>query len=69
MFVVYLDPSMTARPRIARAFLTGVLAWFVLDGAVSLMLGAFVNVIGNVVFLALLLPPLVALSRDASPGP
>lgn len=62
MLYVYLDPGMTARPRIARAFFVGTVAWFLLDCAVSLSLGAMVNVLGNVLFLAMLLPPLGGLA-------
>jgi hypothetical protein len=69
MLIIYLDPEMARRPVIARAFLVGVLLWFALDCAVSLALGAMVNVVGNVLFLALLLPPLAALGRVVSSAP
>ncbi len=62
MLYVYLDPTMLDRPRIARAFFIGTVAWFLLDCTMSLALGAFVNVVGNVLFLGLLLPPLAVLS-------
>jgi hypothetical protein len=63
MLLVYLDASVIEQPRLARAFLVGVVAWFVLDCSVSITLGAVVNAAANVVFLAALLPPLAALSR------
>lgn len=63
MLLVYLDATTIEQPRLARAFLVGVVTWFVLDCAVSLTLGAVVNAAANVVFLAALLPPLAALSR------
>jgi hypothetical protein len=62
LLYVYLDPTTLDRPRIARAFFVGAVAWFVLDCTMSLALGAFVNVVGNVLFLGLLLPPLAVLS-------
>jgi len=64
MLYVYLDPGLAARPRVARAFFLGVLAWFLLDGAVSLATGAFINAVGNCIFLGLLLPPLAVLSSQ-----
>jgi len=66
MLYIYLDPEMARRPRIARAFFIGALAWFVLDCAVSLALGAMINVVGNILFIALLLPPLAGLAREES---
>lgn len=44
------------------AFFIGTVAWFVLDSLMSLALGAVVNVVGNMFFLGLLLPPLAVLS-------
>lgn len=66
MLLVYLDALAVEQPRLARAFLVGVVAWFVLDCTVSLALGAVLNAAANVVFLAALLPPLAALSRSRS---
>jgi hypothetical protein len=62
MLYVYLDPAMLERPRVARAFFVGTVAWFALDSFVSLALGAVINALGNVLFLGLLLPPLAVLS-------
>ena len=62
MLYVYLDPGNFDRPRIARAFFVGTVAWFVLDTTMSIALGATVNVVGNCLFLGLLLPPLAVLS-------
>lgn len=62
MLYIYLDRSMLERPRVARAFFIGTVAWFVLDSLMSLALGAVVNVVGNMFFLGLLLPPLAVLS-------
>ena len=62
MLYVYLDPASLERPRIARAFFIGTVAWFVLDVVMSLALGAIVNVLGNVIILGLLLPPLAVLA-------
>lgn len=63
MLLVYVDATAIEQPRLARAFLVGVVAWFVLDCTVSITLGAVMNAAANVVFLAALLPPLAALSR------
>ena len=62
MLYIYLDPAMLERPRIARAFLLATIAWFVLDTLVSIALGALINVVGNCLFVGLLLPPLAVLS-------
>ncbi len=62
MLYVYLDPAVVDRPRVARAFFVGTVAWFVLDSLVSIALGAVVNAVGNLLFVGLLLPPLAALS-------
>ena len=64
LLYIYLDRSMLERPRIARAFFLGLLAWFLLDSAMSVALGAVINVLGNVFFLGLLLPPLAVLASQ-----
>jgi hypothetical protein len=63
MLLVFAAASSAEQPRIARAFLAGVIVWFVLDCTVSLALGAVLNAAANVIFLATLLPPLAALGR------
>ena len=62
MLYIYLDPAMLERPRIARAFFLATVAWFILDTFVSIAVGAMINVVGNCLFLGLLLPPLAVLS-------
>ena len=62
MLYVYLDRSTVDRPRVARAFFVGTVAWFLLDTIMSIALGAMINVVGNCLFLGLLLPPLAVLS-------
>ena len=62
MLYIYLDPAMLDRPRIARAVLIATMAWFALDTLMSIALGAVINVVGNCLFLGLLLPPLAVLS-------
>ena len=54
------------RDLILRANAIGLLSWFVIDNAVSISLGAYVNVGGNIFFLALVLPPLLLLQRSGS---
>ena len=66
MLYVYLDHSTIDRPRVARAFFVGAVAWFTLDTLMSIALGAMINVVGNCLFLGLLLPPLAVLSSRRS---
>jgi hypothetical protein len=66
MLFIYLDPGMLDRPRVARAFLLGTIAWFILDTFMSIALGATINVVGNCLFLGLLLPPLAVLSGHSA---
>ncbi len=54
------------RDLILRANAMGFLSWFVIDSTVSIGLGAYLNVGGNILFLALLLPPLLLLQRSGS---
>ena len=63
MLYVYLDPASLGRPRIARAFFVGIVAWFVIDTLMSISLGAMVNVALNCHFLGMLLPPLAVLAN------
>ena len=52
-------PIMDLAPRqTRRAILTSVLAWFVADSAGSLAAGAWLNLVGNLVFLILFALPL-----------
>jgi hypothetical protein len=62
MLFIYLDPSMVARPRVARAFFLATVVWFILDTFMSMAVGAWINAVGNCLFLGLLLPPLAVLS-------
>lgn len=54
------------RSGVARAIAAGLLAWFVVDSAASALHGSWQNVIGNLAFLALGLPPALALAGRAS---
>jgi hypothetical protein len=51
---------------VGRAFATGTLLWFFLDGAVSIACGAYLNLPGNLLFLVLLLVPSLVLGRDGT---
>lgn len=64
LWFIARDGFPTREPWVWRAALTGVVTWFVLDGIVSVTVGAGFNVIGNIVYLALLLPPLIATAKD-----
>lgn len=48
----------------ARALLTALLAWFTTDSLGSVVAGVPLNALGNLVYLALFLPPLIALMRN-----
>jgi hypothetical protein len=60
MLILVRSPSTSALPSTWRALTVGLLAWFVVDGIVSIAAGATGNLVLNVVFLALLAPPLIA---------
>ena len=47
--------------------LTGYVAWFLLDGLVSVVNGAALNVLGNLLFLVVLLLPALALRAGDRP--
>jgi hypothetical protein len=60
--------GVTLLPRVAvgRAFATGTLLWFFLDSAVSVASGAYLNLPGNLLFLALMLVSSLALGREGA---
>jgi len=53
-----LSPSV-----LGAAVAAGTLTWFLLDGIVSIVTGAALNLVGNTVFLVLLVAPALALRR------
>jgi hypothetical protein len=56
-------------PFIGRMIRTGLLVWFVTDSTGSALVGATLNVVGNLGFLAMtLIPVQLALVRQARPG-
>ncbi len=55
------DPSIGRR-----IILPSILAWFLVDGSGSVLVGAWFNVILNCGFLALFVLPIVLLERDAA---
>ncbi|MFN3201216.1 MAG: hypothetical protein ACE366_22640 [Bradymonadia bacterium] len=60
-----------ARPtdrQLARALLTGLAAWFVVDSAASLISGGGLNAVGNLGFLMLFGLPLMGPARKAEAG-
>ena len=66
--LMYLLASLRSGPGTAATpVLLGVLAWFVVDSAGSLLAGMVGNVVLNVGFLALLVPPLLGLRRSEIP--
>ncbi len=48
---------------VGTATASGLVAWYVLDGLASVGTGAPLNLVGNTLFLAILLPPALALRR------
>jgi len=60
MLILLRSQSTSALPLTWRALTVGLLAWFVVDGIVSIASGATGNLALNVVFLALFAPPLIA---------
>jgi hypothetical protein len=51
-----------------RALVIGLLAWFVVDGIVSIAAGAFGNLVLNLGFVVLFAPPLIATRPGAGSG-
>jgi len=60
MLILLRSSSASAMPSTWRALTVGLLAWFVVDGIVSVASGAIGNLVLNVAFLALFTPPLIA---------
>lgn len=60
MLVLLASRSASAMPSTWWALTLGLLAWFVVDGIVSIAAGATGNLVLNLVFLALFTPPLIA---------
>lgn len=62
-FIFWRSDSATSLSA-ARALVPGLAIWFLLDGAVSIVNGASINVIGNGLLLAMFIPPLVAIRSN-----
>lgn len=60
MLVVLGDSTAGSKPAVWRAFTVGLLAWFFVDGIVTVAAGAPGNLVLNVVLLALYAPALIA---------
>ena len=60
MLILLTNRSTSGMPSTWRALTVGLLAWFVVDGIVSIAAGATGNLVLNLVFLALFTPPLIA---------
>ncbi|MEM9072059.1 MAG: hypothetical protein AAGE52_26370 [Myxococcota bacterium] len=55
-----------SRAGVARGLLEGLLTWYVLDTALSIVLGAPWNALGNTAFLALTFPSLLSMARQGA---
>ena len=60
MLVLLTSRSTSSLPDTWRALAIGLVAWFVVDGIVSIAAGAFGNLVLNLGFVALFAPPLIA---------
>lgn len=66
MFLLSNQRLMTAAPAVPRLMTISLLAWFVVDSLGSWAAGLPGNIVLNLVFLAMFLPPLVSLIRRFS---
>ena len=62
---VFQDPAVPAQ--VGRAFAHGIIGWFVLDSAASVLLGSPMNVLGNLSFAIAVLPPTYAFILTREP--
>jgi len=69
MIVLLTSRSTSSLPDTWRALAVGLVAWFVVDGIVSIAVGAFGNLVLNLGFVALFAPPLLATRPGAGSGP
>lgn len=60
MLVLLTSRSTSSLPDTWRALAIGLVAWFVVDGIVSIAAGAFGNLVLNLGFVVLFAPPLIA---------
>lgn len=68
MIVLLTSRSTSSLPDTWRALAVGLVAWFVVDGIVSIAAGAFGNLVLNLGFVALFAPPLLAARPGAGSG-
>jgi len=68
MIVLLTSRSTSSLPDTWRALAVGLVAWFVVDGIVSIAAGAFGNLVLNLGFVALFAPPLIATRPGAGSG-
>jgi hypothetical protein len=68
MFLLATPEQMTHNPALPRMMLVALGAWFVVDSVGSFMAELPGNVVLNVAFLALFVPPLVAIQRRLRDG-
>jgi hypothetical protein len=64
MFFLSQRKYMTAIKELPRLMMTALLAWFVVDCSGSLLAGLPGNLVLNVLFLVMFIPPLLVLSRE-----
>ena len=68
MTILLTSRSTRSLPDTWRALAVGLVAWFVVDGVVSIAAGAFGNLVLNLGFVALFAPPLLATRPGAGSG-
>jgi len=68
MLVLLTSRSTSSLPDTWRALAVGLVAWFVVDGIVSIAAGAFGNLVLNLGFVVLFAPPLIATRPGAGSG-
>jgi hypothetical protein len=61
MIVLLRSRRVSAMPEMWWALVTGLVAWFVVDGIVSIASAALGNLVLNLVFVAAFAPPLIAM--------
>jgi hypothetical protein len=68
MYLLVAPEQMTHNPALPRMMVVALGAWFVIDSVGSLLAELPGNIVLNVAFMALFVPPLVAIQRRLRDG-
>ena len=68
MYLLVAPEQMTHNPALPRMMVVALAAWFVIDSVGSLLAELPGNIVLNVAFMALFVPPLVAIQRRLRDG-